>query len=352
MITYPHSPSDEITLLEELIRYYSPTGQEQEAVAYLVRQMSQWGFEAYIDEVGNAIGNIGTGDKQIILLGHIDTVPGEIPLQHKQDSLFGRGSVDAKGALACFTSAAARMGAASGWKFTVIGAVGEEGDSRGAKYLRERYQPHALIIGEPSGWERITLGYKGSAWMACITKQKHAHYAANIQTACELAFDFWNNLKHYAETYNQKRHKVFEQLTPTLTEMASQNDGFEQIAELKVNLRLPPEVSIEEIIQALSIHSSTQVFIEGETHAYRAEKNTPLVRAFLAAIRAEGGKPGFTLKSGTSDMNIVAPLWHCQTVAYGPGDSTLDHTAQEHISIAEYLRSINILEETLCKLCG
>jgi LysW-gamma-L-lysine carboxypeptidase len=64
--------------------------------------------------------------------------------------------------------------------------------------------------------------------------------------------------------------------------------------------------------------------------AYRAEKNTPLVRSFVAAIRQHGGSPTFTVKSGTSDMNITAPVWQCPAVAYGPGDSSLDHTPHEH----------------------
>ena len=81
--------------------------------------------------------------------------------------------------------------------------------------------------------------------------------------------------------------------------------------------------------------------------AYRAEKNTPLVRSFLAAIRAEGGEPGFTVKSGTSDMNLVAPVWNCPTLAYGPGDSSLDHTPDEHILISEYQRAVRVLARVL-----
>ena len=37
-------------------------------------------------------------------------------------------------------------------------------------------------------------------------------------------------------------------------------------------------------------------------------------------------------------------------VTYGPGDSHLDHTTEEHIVIAEYLDSIQIYKETLLKL--
>jgi LysW-gamma-L-lysine carboxypeptidase len=80
------------------------------------------------------------------------------------------------------------------------------------------------------------------------------------------------------------------------------------------------------------------------------EKNTALVRAFLSAIRAAGGKPAFALKSGTADLNLVAPVWGCPAVAYGPGDSNLDHTSNEHISLSEYRRSIGVLKEVLNQL--
>ncbi|MBL8057716.1 MAG: M20/M25/M40 family metallo-hydrolase, partial [Anaerolineales bacterium] len=84
--------------------------------------------------------------------------------------------------------------------------------------------------------------------------------------------------------------------------------------------------------------------------AYRGEKNTPLVRACLAAIRQAGGNPSFSVKSGTADMNIVAPAWGTPILAYGPGDSTLDHTPHEHILISEYERAIGVLAEALVQL--
>jgi LysW-gamma-L-lysine carboxypeptidase len=81
--------------------------------------------------------------------------------------------------------------------------------------------------------------------------------------------------------------------------------------------------------------------------AYRADKNTPLVRGFLAAIRVQSGQPGFVVKSGTADMNAVGPVWNCPILAYGPGDSTLDHTPQEHLSLTEYRSAVQVLAHVL-----
>jgi len=83
---------------------------------------------------------------------------------------------------------------------------------------------------------------------------------------------------------------------------------------------------------------------------YRANKNTPLVRSFLSSIRKKGGQPGFLVKTGTSDMNVVGPAWNCPILAYGPGDSNLDHTPNEYIEIQEYLVAVNVLTMTLEQL--
>ncbi len=37
-------------------------------------------------------------------------------------------------------------------------------------------------------------------------------------------------------------------------------------------------------------------------------------------------------------------------VTYGPGDSHLDHTLDEHIGIKEYLDSIEVYKETILRL--
>lgn len=339
---------NEIDLLEGLLQRYSPTFQEAEAVNFLVAQMSAAGFDASVDEAGNAIGVLGDGPREVMMLGHIDTVPGFIEVRREDDRLYGRGSVDAKGPLACFAAATALAGAREGYRFVVIGAVGEEGDSRGAQFVRDHYRPAMLIIGEPSSWDRVTLGYKGSAWFEYEARRTLAHTSANVESACQAAVSFWNRVLERSGKWNTGRLKMFDQLIPSLRAMHSTTDGFVETAQLKFNLRVPPGLAPQEV-EALvreQVQDAELKMIEG-CAAYRAEKNTPLVRSFLGAIRQQGGSPTFTVKSGTSDMNLVAPVWQCPTVAYGPGDSDLDHTPQEHILISEYQRAIHILADVL-----
>jgi LysW-gamma-L-lysine carboxypeptidase len=348
---------DEVALLEGLLKIYSPSYHEAEAANYLAAQMRAGGLEARVDEIGNAVGVAGPADapRTVMLLGHIDTVPGFIPVTFGDavtrdgDRLNGRGAVDAKGPLAAFAAAAIRAREQlRDMRVIVVGAVAEEGDSRGAHFIKDRYRPDFTIIGEPSGWEKITLGYKGSAWFDYAVQRTLAHTSARDESACEAAVAFWNRVTAWASERNGDNGKMFEQVIPTLREMSSGSDGFIETARLKFGMRLPLGIAVNEVHAALGALASeaTLTLLEG-VPAYRGEKNTPLVRAFLSAIRQAGGNPTFSLKSGTSDMNIVAPAWGTPIVAYGPGDSALDHTPDEHILISEFQRSINVLTSLL-----
>jgi LysW-gamma-L-lysine carboxypeptidase len=344
-------PAEQVSFLKGLLEQYSPTNQEVPAVEYLRAWLEQHGFSAQIDEAGSVVGSIGEGPREILLLGHIDTVRGIVAVREEGGLVYGRGAVDAKGPLAAFACAAALRGARPGWRVTVIGAVGEEGDSRGAKLVRDRWRPEACIIGEPSGWDHITLGYKGSAWFDYTVRRPLAHTAGQAESACEAAVKYWNHLQAEAEKFNAGRARVFDQLTNSLRGMSSGEDGFSQFARLSFNLRLPPELSVSQVNAFLA------EFVEdGELNqtdgieCYRGEKNSPLVRAFLAAIRLENGRPGFMLKSGTADMNIVGPAWNIPILAYGPGDSNLDHTPNEHVAVEEYLAGIRVLSRVLSLL--
>src|SRR5712692_9791077 len=98
--------SDFDSLLSGLLEAYSPSHEEQQASEYLARWKRSAGFDqVFVDEAGNAVGILGDGSQEIVLLGHIDTVPGYITVEARDGKLYGRGSVDAKGPLATFAAA-------------------------------------------------------------------------------------------------------------------------------------------------------------------------------------------------------------------------------------------------------
>lgn len=344
-----------VDLLQDMLSIESLSGHEQALAAFLVQRMADMGFDAHIDGAGNAVGvrqAPGSADadvREIVLLGHMDTVPGRVPMRIEGDRLYGRGAVDAKGPLAAFIVAAAQAEPPPGTRVVVIGAIEEEAaTSRGARYVLGRYRPAACVIGEPGGWDAVTLGYKGRLLADYRLEQPMGHTAGPGGGAAEAAVIWWQTLQDYAAEFNRGRERLFDQLLPSLRRIQTTTDGLTDTVEATVGFRLPPDFDIDALEATVRrLGGEARVHCYAREPAFRASRNTPLVRAFLQAIRHAGGRPRFKLKTGTSDMNVVGPVWECPIVAYGPGDSRLDHTPDEHISVAEYLRAIQVLSSVI-----
>ncbi len=343
---------DAADFLEELVSIPSPSGAEDAAVGYLVDRMAELGFRAQRDEAGNAVGVLGRAEAEctIVLLGHIDTVPGFLPVRREGGVLYGRGTVDAKGPLAAFVLAAARVAPSlPDARLVVIGAVEEESRSRGAHHLvRTISPPDGVIIGEPSGWQGITLGYKGVMRIGYRLAQPAGHSAGDRPSPAEKALTFWNRLAAYAQENNRGAKRRFNTLDPALRTISTFSDGIEERVEMEIVLRLPIGISQAGLQRELrNWAGGAELEFPYTEPPFRAEKNIPPVRALLRSIRAAGGRPRFKLKTGTSDMNVVGPAWGCPIVAYGPGDSALDHAPDEHIDLVEFNKGIEILARAL-----
>lgn len=341
----------DIALLRGLLATPSLSGNEREAVDYLTREMAARGFDTAVDGAGNAVGTIGSGPREVVLLGHIDTVPGAIEVRVAENRLYGRGAVDAKGPLATFVSAAARV-ARSGLRITVIGAVGEEADSCGAHFVASRYRPDFCVIGEPGGWDSVVLGYKGSMSLQLALERASGHSAGPRATTPQVAVDLWNQVLDFADQANAGRTRAFDTLDPSLRAINSSSDGLHDRVELRAGFRLPVGTDGHDVARALrGLAASTgerfALDFSEPLPAFRGDKNNELVRSLLRGIREQGGQPRFKVKTGTADMNIVGPQWTCPIVAYGPGDSTLDHTPDEWIDLDEYARAITVLAATM-----
>ena len=346
---------DRDQFIKKLVEIRSHSGEEQEVAQYLVDEMAALDMVAHIDEAGNAVGvkervdGNGRISQTIILLGHMDTVPGNIPVRIEDGILHGRGSVDAKGPLATFIQATAQADLPEGTRVIIIGAVEEESaTSKGARHVATQYQPEYCIIGEPSGWDGVTLGYKGRILVDYECKVPMSHTAGQGIGAGETAIAWWNRLDAYIQTFNSTRPKLFDQLLPSLRDFHTNSDGLTNSAKLRVGLRLPPEFDIEAFkAQILAWCEHAEIEFHGVEMAFQSTRKTKLARLFNRALRQSGVQPKFKVKTGTSDMNVVGPVWQCPIVAYGPGDSSLDHTPEEHLVLSEYHKAIDVLKKVL-----
>ena len=384
---------DAVDLLTRLVSMPSPTGKESAVADALVRWMSDHGIEASVDEAGNAVGVKGTGEKHVLLLGHMDTFPGDVPVRREGDLMYGRGTVDAKGPLCAFAAALSRTDVPPDWRVILVGAVEEESESsKGARFILSQYaadgegsrRPVCCIVGEPSGWDRFALGYKGILVTEICVQAPFTHSASRDLMPAEHAVGLWQTLKGMCNEVSRSKgaDKAFDRLDVSLRSIRSHDRGAFGEVEMEIAFRLPLSIPPEDMEQQFLEMSRKAVFAEGpavvvqpadepgqgryvltdgatrldirafghET-AFRCGKSNLLVRSMLPAIRRQGGTPRFVLKTGTCDMNVVGAQWaDTPIVAYGPGDSSLDHAPNEHVSVGEYLRSIDVLVETLRRI--
>ncbi|MDQ4099916.1 MAG: M20/M25/M40 family metallo-hydrolase, partial [Chloroflexota bacterium] len=234
-------------------------------------------------------------------------------------------------------------------RVTVVGAVGEEViGSPGAKQVATWPAPDFCLIGEPSGWDAVCLGYRGSLSLVYTLRRSTRHTAGPGHSVAEEAVGFWNAFLAELGEWNAEARNRFGEIGHSLRKVNTAGDGLTDVATLSIGLRLPPGVDVGRLLERIrQLAGDGRIEVDGLQEGYRTDKRSWLVPPFLRAIRAEGGKPRFTLKLGTSDMNVVGPIWNCPIIAYGPGESALDHTPDERLDLGEYLRAIRVLAGVL-----
>jgi LysW-gamma-L-lysine carboxypeptidase len=232
-------------------------------------------------------------------------------------------------------------------RIVVVGAVEEETSlSRGAVHVRETHAcPDALVIGEPSGWQTVVLGYKGKLDLRYRVQCPSTHPTSPTPKAAELVCLAWPVLLDLLGP--GAGHTGFDIPGPTLVSVS----GGLTTAEAEFSIRTPLGYDWQDLVERLSArlpHGELQVI--NAVDACRVGRTDPVVRALTGAIRAQEARPVLKVKTGTSDMNTLAEKWQVPMATYGPGDSRLDHADDEHIEIGDYLRGIDVLTHALVRL--
>ena len=355
-----------VSLLTRMLEICSPSGKEEEISNFLAKEMEDIGFRVRKDKIGNVIGEIGQGKPVILLCGHMDTVEGYIPVRVENSKLYGRGAVDAKAPLAAMIVAASTfLKEDFPGKILVVGVVDEEGSGRGIKhFIKEGIQPDYAIFGEPSGIGKIVFGYKGilNIKITCETPSGHSAAPWLFDNAIEKAMEIWRQIQklHLRE---EKLKSRFYSTTSCLTKINGGNASsmIPSKCDIYVQLRIPPQFTPEQVFngvkrkikryKATNPKVSVKMKMEGVANGFEADRRSVLVRALAWAIRKTTlNYASFSRKTGTGDMNVLGNALKIPVVTYGPGDSRLDHTPNEHIDLKEYLVSIKVYRKAMMKL--
>ncbi|MEM3693829.1 MAG: M20/M25/M40 family metallo-hydrolase [Candidatus Bathyarchaeia archaeon] len=354
-----------IDLLMNMLKIYSPSGQEKPLASYLAEAMGNLGYEVSLDAVGNVRGKRGNGRPIIVLCSHMDTVPGPLPIRLEDDYLWGRGAVDAKASLAAMIAAGASIDPYEGrGTILTIGVVDEEGASLGVKHLvKERLQADYAIFGEPSGLGNITIGYKGRLQLKirCSTVSGHAASPWAFENAIEGAYSIYMRLRGTLEALKASSiGNRYESISVCITGIRGGEapNVVPGNCEATLDVRLPPSVRVgealkvvDEVVEAFRRENPkvrVGMDLEESSEAFEVPEDSSLVQALSKAIYAIlGTKPKLLRKTGTGDMNLFGMELGIPCVTYGPGESRLGHTPRECISLREFLTSIQVYRKTL-----
>ncbi|WP_370937890.1 M20/M25/M40 family metallo-hydrolase [Amycolatopsis sp. cg13] len=335
-----------VALLAEAVSIPSVSGEERQLAERLRDIAAGFGADSFLDDVGNAHAIVGSGARTVVLLSHLDTVPGSVPFEHSETHIRGRGAVDAKGPLIAMLVAALTsrdLGLRVHW----IGVVEEEAlSSRGAEHVRETVPvPDAVLVGEPSGSSTVTVGYKGMVQLDVRCEVTRTHTATPELKSSETLIAA---LARLLDVFSTRGNANFADVG-----MVVKNGNFEPFSSrCSLSFRTPPHTSPEELRHQVAaiLGEHVAVTLRYEVPPVVVPRSSPCVRALSRAIAIEGRKPRYSLKTGTSDMNTLSRTWTVPMATYGPGDPYQNHTDGEHIAIAEYLAGVRILRTALREL--
>ena len=354
--------TEHLQFLLDSLKIYSPTTQEGPYADFLAEKMEQMGYrKVRLDGAGNVLGEVGSGSVKLLLCGHMDTVPGVLPVVKMRDSVYGRGAADAKSPL-CALLAAGAQAADSGVALTFAGVTDEEGDGAGInRIMKGRTRFDYAVFGEPGGASRVTVAYRGRVALRITVKTEGGH--AGSPWAYRSAYDEFNAAVARLREYEASKQVAGDRfrslsLTPTVVQAGTYQNVVPNLCEGTVDLRLPPSINSSKAIADLTSAAEkredgvTVAVVPGEpTEAYEVDGASKLLRAFQRAIILKlKARPGLIRKTSTGDMNTFARRTKTECVTYGPGASATSHTDGEVVEIADYLNSIEVLKEAFKQL--
>lgn len=345
---------DVVKLLQELIQADSPSGREAPAAQVLSEALARIGLSPSLDQVGNVEAVLGDGGKEVLLTGHMDVVPaGEAgdwlhpPLSGTvvDGAVWGRGSVDMKGALAAMVAAMDVLRSRSlAGRVRFLGVVQEEIGGLGSRFAADRISPMVAVIGEPSSLE-LMRGHRGRAEFSLDFQGKMAHAARP-----ELGENPLLTLGHFLHNLNNLVLPSHPELGPascTPTRVASLPESSNVVpglAQLVIDYRFLPDEDPQQILSVLRDRAgdASVYVLDAERVSGQVEMRFPAIYppyliaadhpVVLRAQRALG-----TTSSSMWWFMTDAPYLagRAPVIGYGPGDATLAHTTREHLPVRE-----------------
>ncbi|MGC8557897.1 MAG: M20/M25/M40 family metallo-hydrolase [Nitrososphaeria archaeon] len=346
---------DAVRFLVELIKKYSPSTGEKGASDYIYDYIRSIGGyqEVRQDGASNVVMRMSSGKPEIYLVGHMDTVPGELPIVYDGKSIAGRGAVDAKTPLSALLHAALEL-KNTGCGLVFAAVTDEERASDGMNtLLKDGARPDFAVFGEPTGLNSVAISYKGRLLVKLEYRAQSYHSSSPWlgKTAFDLMWEDVERIKGEIRSLNEGAKSNFESVTAQAVKCSCGNslNKTPSSATLYIDMRFPPGYTSQELESRLI---STTHSVEDRLEPFDTSPSNILPRAFYHGIfKTLNRKPNYVKKMGTCDGNVLRSYYDVPIIAYGAGDSKLSHTELERVTIDDYLKSIDVIKESVKFLC-
>ncbi len=350
---------------QELVAFDSVSTRSNVAIIdYLQRVLDELGFETeridYVDPEGvpkaNLVAKRGTGYGGLAYIGHTDVVPEDNwswktgPFQPEvfDGRLYGRGSCDMKGPIACMLAAAERtIDRPFRAPIYFVLTADEEVGYRGAAEVATRSQlfremvKHGTkgVIGEPTGLQ-VVYAHKGGVWLEAVSHGRAAHSSTTEGLNANLAMiPYLVEMKRlYDETETSARWRNEEFDPPTVRWNIGINDFTRAVnmtparSVCTVYFRPMPGQNAEELVERAK-HAAERQGLEFRVRfsapPFRVDPDSEYVRKMLELA---GQQRPTTVAYGTDGARLRELK---QLVVCGPGNIAQAHTADEWISLEQ-----------------
>jgi acetylornithine deacetylase len=341
-------------------------------MAYVADHLTSCGFtcEMFEDVTGakaSLFATIGPESfKGIVLSGHVDVVPAKADewdtdpytFVQVEDRVFGRGTTDMKGFVACVLALAGRIDEKKLSKPLHIAlSYDEEIGCVGVRPMLDILAQRGLaaelcIVGEPTSM-RIMCGHKGkiSARATCVGVAGHSASAPHYLNAIHLACDFVAALRaEQVRLANVGRSDQQYDIPYTTLHVGKISGGtalniVPELATVDFEIRNVPMDNPEEIFGSLE-HQAQQIARNaGELHggggihikvlnAYPGLDIAPDAPAVMLARQFIETQATAKVSFGT-EAGLFAAKLGMPTIVLGPGSMAQGHTSNEFIEISQ-----------------
>lgn len=368
------------TILAELVALDTTSARTNvPLIDYAQAKLEAAGFTAerqrYQDEAGVEKVNLvavkgGTGRAELALVGHSDCVPFDaawteaLKLTEKDGRLYGRGSCDTKGFIACALHAATRVDASRlKAPLMVILTADEEVGLIGAKRLVDAGLGRArhAIVGEPTSLRpvRANKGYC-LAEVEVVGKEGHSAYPETGASAIFRAGRFLHRLEQLANTVlREERDDAFQPPYTTVNVGLIQGGKAKNVipgaCRFTVEWRPIPGQSPERVTELLEMVRQELVkdepAFEARVSVLRIDRgvNTPAEAEVVRFLAEQSGNAPATVAFGTEAPQLTE--LGAEAVVFGPGDIRVAHQTGEFVPVDELVRCEAILSKAIERFC-